>query len=81
LRNRANRHYQDQQLGVTGPINEDLADTLESRIKHKAPKKWEKFPDAPLGEVVTKKLEEREAMRIGGGRRALITKWESREKK
>jgi hypothetical protein len=74
LRNRANRHSQNQQLIITGlSVNEEMADQLESQMHHRAPINWKKFPDSPLKEVLTKKLEEREIMRTEGGRRALIT--------
>ena len=72
LRNRANRHDQNQQLKITGyAANEALGDQLESQVHHQAPREWKKFPDAPLGETVAKKLEEREIMRTQGGRRTL----------
>jgi hypothetical protein len=74
LRNRANRHKQNHQLNITGnSVSEELADQLESQIHHHAPEEWKKFPDAPLREIVDKKLEEREIMRTQGGRRALRT--------
>jgi len=71
-RNRANRHYADQQLAYAGKgFDEDLADEAESRMIHKAPKDWGKYPDAPLSEVIAKKSGERAAMRRFGGRDAL----------
>jgi hypothetical protein len=74
LRNRANRHYQNQQLDFPPQtLDQDLANTLESQIHHRAPKEWKKHPDAPLKEIIDKKLKEREVMRTQGGRRALIT--------
>ena len=74
LRNRANRHYQNQQLNYLGPAPEqDVADELESLLDHRVPQRWKKYPDAPLGEVVATKLWEREMMRTGGGRQALRT--------
>ena len=73
-RNRANRHYQNQQLRYCGPVPDELvANELESRMRHKTPNYWKKFADAPLKEVVSRKLEGREVMRTQGGRRALIT--------
>lgn len=72
-RNRANRHYADQQLVYAASgFDEELADAIESRVSHKAPKEWEKYPDAPLREVIAKKSGERAAMRKFGGRRALV---------
>ena len=74
LRNRANRHYQNQQLNYQGPIpDEDFVDELELMIYHRVPQEWEKYPDAPLCEVVAKKSRERDIMRKHGGRKALIT--------
>ena len=75
LRNRANRHYENQQLDYQGPAPDvDRADELESAIHHRAPQEWEKYPDATLGEVVAKKSRKRAIMRKHGGREALITR-------
>ena len=72
-RNRANRHYADQQLAYPGTgFDEALADEVESRMKHKVPNDWGKYPDAALREVIAKKSRERAAMRTYGGRSALI---------
>ena len=71
LRNRANRHYQDQQLTrLAGEPDEETSDEAESRMLHRAPKRWEKIPDAPLLQVVRGKLEDRAEMIARGGRRA-----------
>lgn len=76
LRNRANRHFQNQQLNYQGPTpDNDLADELESMLSHRLPQEWEKHPDAPLGETVAKKSRARDIMRKNGGRKALITVW------
>lgn len=73
-RNRANRRQQEQQLHqIEGASDMELAEEVESAMRHRAPKRWEKIADAPLGEVVSGKLEDREAMRMKGGRRALRT--------
>jgi hypothetical protein len=75
LRNRANRHRENQLVDYQGPTpNLELADELGSSIHHRVPRGWEKYPDAPLGEVVAKKSKERATMRKRGGREALITK-------
>lgn len=75
LRNRANRHYENQQVDYQGPVpDEDIADELESLIHRRAPREWEKYPDAPLGEVIAKKSRKRAIMRKHGGRAALITR-------
>lgn len=74
LRNRANRHFENQHVDYHGPVpGEDLTDELESLLLKRAPKEWEKYPDAPLGEVIAKKSKDRAVMRKHGGRRALIT--------
>jgi hypothetical protein len=77
LRSRANRHYQDQalrQLAGREPDGE-AAEAAESRLRHRVPNRWRKDRDSPLGEVVSEKLGLREAMRAGGGRRAVRTVW------
>jgi hypothetical protein len=73
LRNRANRHATNQELAVHGPTPpEELSEELESRVHQKPPKDWKKYPDAPLGEVLTNKSRRRKIMRENGGREALI---------
>jgi hypothetical protein len=73
LRNRANRHYANQQLKYEGvSFDEELADAIESRVRQKTPQEWEKHPDAPLGEVVARKSRNRAIMQEHGGRTALI---------
>jgi hypothetical protein len=75
LRNRANRHHENQLIDYQGSAPDvELADELESSIKHRALREWQKYPDVPLGEVVAKKSKERAIMRKHGGREALITK-------
>lgn len=64
LRNRANRHVANQALAYQGPIpDEERADELESLMHHRAPRHWEKHPDAPLGEVIANKSRKRKIMR------------------
>jgi hypothetical protein len=47
--------YANQQLMYEGfGFDEELADAIESRVRQKAPHEWEKYPDAPLGEVVAR---------------------------
>jgi len=75
LRNRANRRYQDQQLsGLGGEPDEQRYDEAESRMRHRAPKRWNKYPDAPLLQVVQGRLEDRARMDACGGRRARLKK-------
>src|SRR3989442_571817 len=53
LRNRANRHQQDSKLpAVPVQLGQDEADEIESSMRHKAPKTWNKLPDAALASVV-----------------------------
>ena len=74
VRNRANRHYASQQLTYEGVgFDEELADAIESRVRQKAPLEWEKWPDAPLGEVVARKYRNRAILQEHGGRKALKT--------
>ena len=74
LRNRANRHEQNRPLNLLGhALSEDVADEVESRIHHRAPREWQKYPDAPLAEVISRKQNNREIMRTQGGRSALRT--------
>ena len=56
LRNRANRRAQESQLpSVPTPIDNELMEDIEAKIRQKAPPIWEKYPDAPLGEVIARK--------------------------
>jgi hypothetical protein len=53
LRNRANRHAQEAVLpSQPMTLDADQADEIESSLHHKAPQVWEKYPDAPLAEVL-----------------------------
>jgi hypothetical protein len=61
LRNRANRHHQEGQLPtLPGQLDVDEADKVESAIFSKAPKRWRKVPDSPLGQVIGQDLLRRE---------------------
>ncbi len=74
LRNRSNRHLQNQPLKYQGPApDQDLAEELESLVHQRAPQDWGKMPDAPLREVIAKKSRDRAVMRKHGGRKALRT--------
>lgn len=73
LRNRANRHFQNQKLTLPAQtLDQDMADAIESWIYHRAPHSWNKFPDAPLREVVKKNLKKREVMRTQGRKRKIL---------
>lgn len=64
LRNRSNRHRQDSQLPtLPGQMDVDEADSVESAILSKAPRQWQKVPDSPLGEIITRKQRRREQSR------------------
>lgn len=68
LRNRANRHRQNQQLRYSGPAPvESLADEFESEMYRRAPRVWRKDADSPLGEVVARKAEWRALLHERGG--------------
>jgi hypothetical protein len=74
LRNRANRHSQDVPLRVAPKeLNVDEADKVESAIYSKAPKQWEKSPDAPLGDVITgKQLRRKRSHGRKGSRKSIV---------
>jgi hypothetical protein len=56
LRNRANRHDQESKLpSEPTQLDADAADEIESSMRDKAPQRWDKYPDAPLGDVIAKK--------------------------
>lgn len=74
LRNRANRHLQNQQLRYSGPAPAELlADEFESRMYQRAPRVWRKDADSPLGEVIASKVERRILLHERGGRAALFS--------
>jgi hypothetical protein len=56
LRNRANRHNQESKLpSAPVPFDAVEADEIGSSMHDKAPQRWNKYPDAPLGNVISKK--------------------------
>lgn len=60
LRNRANRHNQESKLpSEPAPFDPDAADEIESSMHDTAPQHWDKYPDAPLGDVIAKKQSRR----------------------
>jgi hypothetical protein len=60
LRNRANRHAQEQALPpVAVSINEDVLDEIDSRMHARAPIVWNKSPDHPLRQVIQRKQRRR----------------------
>lgn len=67
LRNRANRQFRGR--AGRGAIRRGAVTMLD-----RAPKQWDKWPDAPLLRVVRGKLEDRARMEAGGGRRARLKK-------
>jgi hypothetical protein len=72
LRNRANRHLDNQAVAYRGPVPEvGLADELESRLYQRAAQEWIKYRDAPLGEVIADKSRRRKILREHGGRDGL----------
>ena len=72
-RNRANRRYSNQCLSPTkGNINQELAEDIESRLKHRVPNNWKKWSDAPLGEVVAENIERRKRIQTIGEKQALL---------
>jgi hypothetical protein len=60
LRNRANRHDpESKQPSEPVQFDADGADAIESSMRDKAPQRWNKYPDAPPGEVIAKKQRHR----------------------
>jgi hypothetical protein len=58
LVNRANRHNTQRLLGdATGSPDPAAADDAEQRALGKRPKRWKKWRDKPLGEVLADKAE------------------------
>ena len=61
-RNRANRHQQESKLPATPALPEDVdPEEIEASIRGKAPQRWSKLPDAPLGDVIAGKQRRRVA--------------------
>ncbi|MFE5942057.1 hypothetical protein [Streptomyces sp. NPDC056480] len=58
--NSANRrHAQTALTTLLGSPDDVRADTVEERVNGRRPKRWQKFPDAPLGAVVDGTLRHR----------------------
>jgi hypothetical protein len=58
LVNRANRHQVQQALA--GAVGAPDPEAVQVRAQGKRPKRWRKWPDVPLAEVVAHHLERRE---------------------
>jgi hypothetical protein len=55
FRNRSDRHDQESQLPtLPGQLDVDEADEIESAMFSKVPRRWEKVPDSPLGQIIAK---------------------------
>jgi hypothetical protein len=60
LRNRANRHQGDSPLpSAPTQLEQDQADEIDSSIRRKAPKSWNKVPDVPLANVIAENHRQR----------------------
>ncbi|MET9538977.1 hypothetical protein ABZY16_15910 [Streptomyces sp. NPDC006553] len=58
--NSANRrHAQTALTALLGPPDDVRADAVEERMNGRRPKRWQKFPDAPLGAIVVGALQHR----------------------
>ena len=76
LRNRANRHLQEQPLRrLSSRPDADTLDEAESLMFRRAPREWKKYRDEPLRETVIRKTTLRREMQEGGGRRAVIVRY------
>ncbi|MFB7591398.1 hypothetical protein [Streptomyces sp. NPDC056169] len=61
--NSANRrHAQTALTALLGSPHEVRADAVEERMNGRRPKRWQKFPDAPLGAIVDGTLQHRARM-------------------
>lgn len=70
FRNRANRHRQDLALRqLPAPLDDEVADRIETEVFHYAPKFWQKYPDRPLRVVIERKLAGRRRFQEAGGRK------------
>lgn len=59
---RKERRSQDQRLrGARGQSDADQMTRVENEVRSTRPRRWKKFPDIALGEVVPQKIEERAA--------------------
>ncbi len=64
--NRAERHREHQVMtAATGPVELDAAEEAETRLQAKKPKRWRKWPDTPLHEIVADQLRRRAARGMG----------------
>jgi hypothetical protein len=62
---KANRHADRQQLlKARGPIDAELAELAEDRLRARRPKSWRKAGDAPLGQILERKRLRAEGVRI-----------------
>ncbi|MFJ5812264.1 hypothetical protein [Streptomyces sp. NPDC093093] len=69
--NSANRRHAQTALTVLlGSPDDVRADAVEERMNGRRPKRWQKFPDAPLGATVDGALQRRAKMGIAGAESA-----------
>lgn len=60
--NRENRRAQEQCLpSLPLAIDEEMGDEIVSKIEAQPPVVWKKMPDAPLGEVLKRKMDRRKS--------------------
>ncbi|MFJ8295361.1 hypothetical protein [Streptomyces sp. NPDC094447] len=69
--NSANRrHAQTALTALLGAPDGVRADAVEERMNGRRPKRWQKFPDAPLGAIVDGTLQRRSKMGTAGAESA-----------
>ncbi|MFD9534732.1 hypothetical protein [Streptomyces sp. NPDC060010] len=69
--NSANRrHAQTALTALLGSPDDIRADAVEERMNGRRPKRWQKFPDAPLGATVDGALQRRVRMGTAGAESA-----------
>lgn len=72
-RSRNIRRSQNQTLHDAPLLtNRDDLELMESQLHHRPLNNWKKNPDRPLGEVLAKKMRDREIMQNEGGRSAIV---------
>jgi hypothetical protein len=82
MMHRANRHRTRQVLGdAKGAPDAAVEDGVEQRLLNRRPKKWRKWRDSPLSEIVEYKLRRRVRLGIDVPERAEKRIWRIRQQR
>jgi hypothetical protein len=82
MMHRANRHRTHQVLGdAKGAPDAAVEDGVEQRLLNRRPKKWRKWRDSPLSEIVEYKLQRRVRLGIDAPERAEKRIWRVRQQR